>query len=112
MNITKAESTALARYFAGRVEKARDGLAACKLSRYADEVCIMLPTSGADFPRFVHWAEAMLATFDRWASLVEVQQTHDGATLAQCRVNLLTLATDARALLARFEAGQLTLTQG
>lgn len=103
-DMTKQETSALARYFVGRVEKARDALSACKLSQYADEVCIMLPRTAPEFERFVYWAEAMLDTFTRWTALAEVHQTHDTAALNEAKLALDTLAKDARALLTRYQA--------
>jgi hypothetical protein len=104
MQVIQDDTGALARYFTGRVEAARDTLAACHLSKYADEVCIMLPKSGAEFERFVYWAEAMRDTFARWASLAHVQAAHDATTLAAAHAALTVLAMDARALLTRHQA--------
>lgn len=104
MDMTQTQTSALARYFTGRVEAARDALAACRLMRYADEVCIMLPKSAAEFERFVYWTEAMRDTFARWSTLAEVRAENDAATLTAARLALDTLATDARALLTQYQA--------
>lgn len=104
MQVIQDDTGALARYFAGRIEAARDTLSACHLAKYADEVCIMLPKSGAEFERFVYWAEAMRDTFARWAALAHVQAAHDAPTLAAARVALTALAVDARDLLTQYQA--------
>jgi hypothetical protein len=71
---------------------------------YADEVCIMLPTTPPEFERFVYWAEAMRDTFDHWASLTEIRQTHSAETLLDASKALHALAADARALHSRYQA--------
>lgn len=98
--VIPAEASALARYFTGRVEDTRDALSACQLGRYADEVCIMLPKTEPEFERFVHWAEAMRDTFNRWAVLPQVKAAHDDAVLARAAQCLTRLATDARDVLS------------
>ncbi len=102
--VIPAEASALARYFMGRVEDTRDALSACHLGRYADEVCIMLPKTAPEFERFVHWAEAMRDTFNRWASLAHVKATHDAGTLDRAAQCLTRLAIDARDVLSLHNA--------
>jgi hypothetical protein len=106
MQVIPNENSALARYFTGRVERVRDTLTACRLSRYADEVCVVLPRSGAEFERFVYWTEAMRDTFVRWSALPHVAAEHDVVTLASAHQALTRLATDARDLLTLYERRQ------
>jgi hypothetical protein len=102
MDVTN--TSALARYFAGRVEKARDALSAVHLPRYADEVCIMLPKSAEEFARFVHWCEGMASCLARWAALPKVQASVDAQRLTAAREAVESLARDARELLKLYEA--------
>lgn len=103
MSMTPNETTALARYFVKQVERARDALSACKLGKYADEVCIMLPKNASDFEKFVHWTEAVRETFRRWSSLSEVRQNHESGVLDGANEALRVLATDARSLLSQHQ---------
>jgi hypothetical protein len=104
MDMTNTQTSALARYFTGRVEKARIALSACLLLHYADEVCVMLPKTSAEFERFVYWTENMAAMFRNWTGIIQVRQTHPAETLAAAQTALDTLATDARALLTQYQA--------
>ena len=97
------QTSALAVYFAGRIEKARDALCAVRLTEYADEVCIMLPTSAEAFPRFVHWCEALHSLMERWSVRPDVRARTDGKELDTALDAVTVLARDARALLTLIE---------
>ncbi len=95
---------ALARYFAGRIERAQVALKGIHLCRYADEVMVMAPTTAGEFERFVHWCEGMASCLDRWTSLAEVRATTPEAALKDAQAALGALAKDARHLWSVYEA--------
>lgn len=101
MDVTN--TPALSRYFTGRIENAQKALQGVSLSRYADEVMVVLPRTGGDFARFVAWAEGMYSSLHAWCALAEVRQTHAPETLLKAQQALYVLARDARELLTVYE---------
>lgn len=101
MDVTNTPT--LARYFAGRIEKAQHALRTVNLAKYADDVTTLVPQSRADFERFAYWCQGLSTCLAAWSALVEVAQhtPHEALQAAQRAVDAL--ARDAADLLAIYE---------
>src|SRR4051812_48728628 len=95
----ESESRHMAKQFQARIERVQVALRALRLSKYADEVAFVIPTSGPEFERFVYYTETLAATVAQWSTLVEVNVTHEPATIAEAKDATAHLATSARHVL-------------